>query len=239
MGLFTHFLKNTAPDSFHGYIALGDSISIDDYPGEGKGSASLFYKNQDHLYPEFRGRDLHSVFKGITFRCHAQDGATSYDVLHEQLRKLPRSDPRPSLFTVTAGGNDILALQADAEEICFRLQAIIKQLQERFSNCHILLGTVYDPTDGVGDLFEPGVCLEREMECMRKTNDAIRAMFDSAGVQVVDIHRHFLGHGAHCKDSRNPYYHPEDPSLWYTMNIEPNSRGAHEVRRLFWEALHS
>jgi hypothetical protein len=53
----------------------------------------------------------------------------------------------------------------------------------------------------------------------------------------MDIYSHFLGHGSHHGDSNNPHYHPDDPSYWYVQEIEPNARGAHEVRRLFWEAL--
>ena len=42
-----------------GYVALGDSISIDDYSGgPGRGGASLLYANRDDDFPDWRGRDL-------------------------------------------------------------------------------------------------------------------------------------------------------------------------------------
>ncbi len=41
------------------YVALGDSISIDDYAGgSGRGGASLLFRNRDDDFPEWSGRDL-------------------------------------------------------------------------------------------------------------------------------------------------------------------------------------
>ena len=38
------------------YIGMGDSISIDEYPGgPGKGAVSLLFRNIDELFPEWRG----------------------------------------------------------------------------------------------------------------------------------------------------------------------------------------
>lgn len=214
-------------------MALGDSISTDDYPGEGKGAASLFYKNPDHLHPDFSGKDLKSVIPGIEFVPLASDGATSSDVLHKQLTHLHRIHRKKVLFTLTAGGNDIMTLLDEADEISLRIRTTIQLLQEKFNGCLILLGTVYDPSDGYGDLFDTGAPLERELRCLKALNESIRNM-QGPGVEVVDIHKHFLGHGNHCKDPENPFYNSHDPSLWYVLNIEPNSRGAHEIRKLFW-----
>jgi lysophospholipase L1-like esterase len=230
--------KRKSADIFHYYLALGDSISVDDYPGEGKGAASLFYKNRDDVYPDFRGKDLLSRCAGIRFRCLAQDGATSSDVLHTQLKQLPEKISDRAIVTLTAGGNDILTDQCGAEEIVFRLKAIVSQLLDRCHNCEILIATIYDPTDGVGDLMETGVTMKQEMDALRQLNTSIRELSSIPHVRIADIHQHFLGHGMRHNDSRSQYYHPEDPSQWYMMDIEPNARGAHEVRRLFWNAFH-
>ena len=211
-------------------------MSIDDYPGEGKGAASLLFRNQDHLYPDFRARDLYTLNPKMDFRNLAQDGATSRDVLHEQLPELGEGYRDRTLFTITAGGNDILSLQADSEEVLFRLRSILDRLQQLAPNSEIILGTIYDPTDGVGDLFGPEV-LEKEARIAHEINRGIRSLARPPAVRVAEIHKHFLGHGIHCKDPSNRYFHPEDPSLWYVLTIEPNSRGAHEIRRLFWIAL--
>ena len=223
------------PGAFRSYIALGDSMSIDDYPGDGKGAATLLYRNLDHLYPEFHGKDLCSQNPDMEFLNLAQDGASSRDVLHEQLPKLNHSGER-TLLTVTAGGNDILSLQSSSEEVLFRLKAIVDRLQQLFPRGEILIGTIYDPSDGVGDLFGPDI-LENELRTVQEINHGIRALERNPYIRVVEIHKHFLGHGLHSKDPANPYFHPEDPSLWYVLTIEPNSRGAHEIRKLFWLTL--
>lgn len=228
--------ERSSNDRIARYIALGDSMSIDDYPGEGKGAASLLFKNVDHLYPEFSGKDLFSTHPAITFENLAQDGATTRDVLNEQLPALGKGSREKTILTLTAGGNDILGLQASAEEVLERLNAILDRLQEMFPDNLTIIGTIYDPTDGVGDLFGEEI-REKEMKIAREINRGIRGFSTRNFVRVAEIHKHFLGHGGHCKDPSNPYFHPEDPSLWYVLTIEPNSRGAHEIRRLFWMAL--
>lgn len=232
------FRQSTDSARFARYIALGDSISTDDYPGEGKGAASLFYRNQDHLYPEYRGKDLCALNRQIEFLNLAVDGATSRDVLHSQLPEVGTGSRGRTLITLTAGGNDILSHQADAEEVLFRIRTIVDRLQQVLPMSEIILGTIYDPSDGEGDLFGKEVMVH-ELRTAHAINDGIRRMAQPPGVRVAEIHKHFLGHGVHCKDPSNPYFHPEDPSLWYVLTIEPNSRGAQEIRSVFWRALHS
>jgi hypothetical protein len=53
-------------------------------------------------------------------------------------------------------------------------------------------------------------------------------------VHLVDIHAALLGHGIHCGDRSNAYYHKDDPHYWYFENLEdPNDRGYDAIRRLF------
>jgi len=219
------------------YIALGDSISTDDYPGEGRGAASLLFRNQDHLYPEFKGKDLHTLYPGIQFLALAQDGATSLDVLSDQMDRLPETFSKPVLLTLTVGGNDILANETKPEEITDRIRAILKKLQKKHPNGKILIGTIYDPSDGTGELSDLEVPVAPMIRTLAETNAMIRTIGRSPEIRVVDIHSHFLGHASRCRDPQNPHYHPEDPSAWMMMTIEPNARGAHEIRRLFWQAV--
>jgi len=66
------------------YVALGDSMSIDDYAGgAGRGAASLLYRNRDGEFPGWTGRDLSSA--GLTAQILARDGATAAEVLERQL----------------------------------------------------------------------------------------------------------------------------------------------------------
>lgn len=55
---------------------------------------------------------------------------------------------------------------------------------------------------------------------------------------MVDLHRHFLGHGFHHLDAQNPNHVEDDPTRWFHNDcIHPNDRGHHEIRRLFYEAV--
>jgi lysophospholipase L1-like esterase len=218
------------------YIALGDSMSIDDYPGEGKGAASLLYKNLDDTYPEFHGKDLRTLYPGIKFKNLAVDGATTFDILHHQLKKIHVPSSQPVLFTLTAGGNDILTGE-NGEDIIFRLDAIIHTLLNNFPSAQLIVGTIYDPTDGTKILFEDRPPVEQEYKIFQIVNEAIKGFSKHQRVKIVDVCEHFLGHGIAHNNSQNPHYRKEDPSLWYLLTIEPNPRGAHEIRRLFWEAL--
>src|SRR3954463_11085851 len=107
---------------FTHYVALGDSMSTDEYPtcdllqldavpGEllPAGAAALFYRNRDDLWPEFAGTDLATVCPGIEARVLAWDGAMIEDVLTEELSRVGRDTggARP-VITLTAGGNDLL-----------------------------------------------------------------------------------------------------------------------------------
>jgi hypothetical protein len=66
------------------YVALGDSMSIDDYAGgPGRGGASLLYRNRDGDVPDWAGRDLTAA--GFTAQMLAQDGAVA-DILESPCR---------------------------------------------------------------------------------------------------------------------------------------------------------
>jgi lysophospholipase L1-like esterase len=235
--IFRSSQEKTA-DRFRQYIALGDSISTDDYPGEGKGAASLLFKNQNHLFPEFKEQDFRSYFPGIDFLNLAQDGASTSDVLHIQLEQIPQNPQLRTVFTLTAGGNDILELEG-SEEILFRLGTIVGHLLEELPQSIILLGTIYDPTDGSAILIPGGEPLLRELQILAEVNRGIFEMARDDRVRIADLYTHFLGHGTQSKNPLNPYYNPEDPTLWYVLNIEPNTRGAHEARSVFWNTLKS
>src|SRR3954453_6388314 len=91
------------------YLALGDSISIDAYAGgPGRGAASLLHRNRDDDFPDWAGRDLHTL--GYTLRNLTSDGATSAGVLRSQL---PQVDLRVDLVTLTMGGNDLMTAYGD------------------------------------------------------------------------------------------------------------------------------
>src|SRR5688572_683646 len=171
------------------YIALGDSISIDLYPAAdvarrhpGKassdrlGAASLLVQNDDRFWPEFRRRDLKSIYPEVKATDITSDGATTQTLLW-QVDRIPRSDEE-TLVTITAGGNDLLGGDA-ASSIFHRLEKAIHRLRDLRPNAMLIVGTVYDPSDGTNRL--PGIpgTLDREAEWLRDYNERIRKMVES------------------------------------------------------------
>ncbi|HEV2089251.1 MAG TPA: SGNH/GDSL hydrolase family protein [Cryptosporangiaceae bacterium] len=229
------------------YVALGDSISIDEYAGgPGRGGASLLVRNLDDDFPEWRGRDLTSA--GDT-RLHllASDGATRCTVLAEQLPRLAALGVAPTVVTLTVGGNDLLAAYGDtavARAVIPQVTAAVAQTLDAVCRLmapggRVILGTVYDPSDGTGDSARLGLPPWPEgVEVLGELNAALMGAATEHGVRVADIHQRFLGHGVLAGYPSQPRPRPADRSLWYCNLIEPNAWGASEVRAAFWEALH-
>lgn len=238
---------------FDRYIALGDSISIDYYPQldanrtDRIGAASLFYRNADDLWPEFARRDLVSIHPEAEFRnegdgrfgAHGSDNLTAdaavlRDVLERQIPQISINHER-TLVTLTAGGNDILSILHDPDPpralvtgMTERLYEILGEIKRRREYALILVGTVYDPSDGTNILY--GQRFDRHATMLREYNDTIRALEGKIeGVRVADIERHFRGHGLTAPQAERWY--------WKQLIFEPNARGASEVRRLFLEAI--
>lgn len=228
------------------YIALGDSISIDIYPfhdaqrrhagrfsTDRLGAASLLCRNDDKGWPEFKGRDLHTLMPSARCRDLTADGATTHSLLR-QVEQIHRGD-EPTLVTITAGGNDLLGSigspgPSPVPEMLERLKTAVARIFELRPNATILVGTVYDPSDGTNRL--PGYTreLKREAEWLAAFNDALRDFVKSdPRLRLADIHRHFIGHGMTVPE-RDRWYLEESI-------IEPNARGASEVRRLWLEAI--
>lgn len=226
---------------FQRYIALGDSISIDVYPASDAslrfpgragtdrlGAASLLVHNDDRLWPEFRDRDLRIPFDDFT-----ADGATTHSLL-AQVERISPSD-EPTLVTITAGGNDLLGHlgssgASPAREIADRLRSAAARVLELRPASTILLGTVYDPSDGTNRLPDIPRPLDREAKWLAEYNDLVRQLATTdPRLRLADIHAHFLGHGLSV---------PED-ERWYLREsiIEPSARGASEVRRVWLEIV--
>lgn len=225
------------------YVALGDSISIDDYAGgTGRGGASLLARNRDGDFPSWRGHDLDRRW----FHLLAMDGATSHTLLEQQVPRLERSGVRPSIVTLTIGGNDVLgwygdtagAVRAADAAVALADRALDRLRRLADPGVRMVLGTVYDPSDGTADAVRVGLPPWPEVvEVIAYLNRALWRLAGRHGVAVADIHEKFLGHGL---ATGNPAQHDPRPSardLWYCNVIEPNAWGASGVREAFWEAL--
>jgi acyl-CoA thioesterase I len=237
--------------AFSHYVALGDSMSTDHYPTcdvrdldappaklDPLGAGSLLYRNDDARWPEFRGRDLESWHSDTELVNLAEDGAMIDDVATEELARLGRDSRDPGiLITLTAGGNDLLdalmagrPLESAVRRIVRHYTELVEMIREELPRATLVLTTVYDPTDGEGRL--PGLESfgKLPLEYLDRFNDAIRALAgDERRILLADVHRHFRGHGVTAADGDRWY--------WRRNLIEPNARGASEIRRVWREAL--
>jgi hypothetical protein len=237
---------------FTHYVALGDSMSTDEYPTcdlldvdlvpdklVPAGAAALLYRNRDDLWPEFARKDLATACPGIEFRVLAWDGAMIEDVLTAELAAIGREAPGARLlFTLTAGGNDLLdALTVEGglaellEEITDRYADLVGSLRDEFPGSTLLLTTVYDPTDGTGLLPDLSERYGRlPIDHLQRFNDQVRRLAGrTPGARLADVHRHFLGHGVSAPPAERWY--------WRGSLIEPSARGANEIRRVWWGLL--
>lgn len=247
---------------FDTYVSLGDSMSIDDYPFRAAekskikspkeiGPASLFFKNESVLFPEFNGKDLITKFQKIKHKKLAFDGATSENLLSEEhLHELVKDIEGKVLVTLTLGGMDILtAIERSANqsssvlleryaEIKVRYQLIVTTIKEKLKDCTLILTTLYDPT---------GVMPEREgaeeedisdsenldavsVEYLNDFNAYIKEIASKESTLLADVHSHFKGHGVSCGSKDQFWY-------WLPSPIEPNHIGASEIRRVWLSTL--
>jgi lysophospholipase L1-like esterase len=233
------------------YVALGDSMSTDHYPTcdvrdldlppprlDPLGAAALLYRNDDTRWPEFKKRELVGFSPTIEFLNLAEDGAMIADITTEELARLRRDSGDPGfLFTITAGGNDLLdalvagrPLEKAVGRIADDYRDLVESVREEFPRATILLTTVYDPTDGTGRLPGLEAFAPLPLEYLSRFNDHVRETAHAVpGTVLADVHAHFLGHGVTAPE--------QDRWYWKQNMIEPNARGASEIRRVWWKAI--
>ena len=246
---------------FTHYVALGDSMSIDLYPaldaGEidvavalerdptagtvaPLGAASLLYQNDDARWAEDQGDDLVSRYPGIAMQNFATDGATIGDVFGEQLAQLEESEDS-TLVTLTVGGNDLLSafsnrpraslLERIAKDVAEAYEFLLDAIRHARPNSLILLTTIYDPSDRSGRI--PGVLEDAgvlPLSVLAGMNASIATLAEGTpDAALADVYSHFIGHGASAPEADRWY--------WRRSLIEPNVHGAHEIRRVWRDAI--
>jgi lysophospholipase L1-like esterase len=231
-----------AQDDEPAYVALGDSISIDDYAGgAGCGGASLLARNRDEDFPQWRGSELGQPFLQL-----AADGATTATLLDSQLPRLERSGARPDVVTLTIGGNDVLqsfghtrAARRTVGVVGARVGTALERVARVLGpGGRVAVGTVYDPSDGSGDTTSVGLPPWPDVvDVLAELNETLREVAAEHGAAVAEIHAGFLGHGLTVGNPGQGDPRPADRRLWYCDVIEPNAWGASGVRAAFWTAL--
>ncbi len=232
------------------YVALGDSISIDEYAGgPGRGGASLLARNRDDDFPRWRGHDLTSRDPSLRYHLLAVDGGTTRTLLESQLPRLEASGLAPAVVTLTVGGNDLLGAYGDTPRARAVVRTVVARVAQALTGLRrllrspddpVVLGTVYDPSDGTADAARVGLPPWPDVvDLLAELNDGLRTVADDHRARVAEIHGRFLGHGLTVGDPAQSHARPADRALWYCNVIEPNAWGADAVRASFWEALHT
>ena len=218
------------------YVAMGDSYAS----GLGAGNLSGGSCDRSSGAADQLWANAHSP---ASFAFVACAGATTADIINSQVSALSSST---TLVSVTIGGNDVLgwygdtraALRAADAAVAATDRALDRLRRLADPSARIVLGTVYDPSDGTADAARVGLPPWPEViEVLAHLNAALRSLADRHGAAVADIHARFLGHGLAAGDPGQADPRPEDRNLWYCDIIEPNAWGAGAVREAFWTAL--
>ena len=202
-------------------FTFGDSIlDCAHYNPHGVHPGQLIVRNDDALFPEFRGRDLQS--SGPAALVHrAVDGAT-VDDLAAQARALPPPGGGRVMALLTVGGNDLLrGLAGDHGPGLQRFEATLDSFLARLPLRPLLVGNVYDPTFGDDRRNFLGVEAGLARANHARVNQVLGKAARRHGGRLVDLHAHFL---------------TGDPG-WFERTIEPSLTGASEVRRAFLAVL--
>ncbi|MFL5612774.1 MAG: SGNH/GDSL hydrolase family protein [Gemmatimonadaceae bacterium] len=246
---------------FSHYVALGDSMSIDLYPaldaGEidvavalerdasagrvaALGAAALFYRNDEAHWPDEIGNDLVSRFPAVEYENLAADGATIGDVFGEQLPRLKPSE-EPTLLTLTIGATDLFSAFSNrpkpsladriAKDIAEAFEFLVDAVRRARPSSLLIVSTIYDPSDRTGrvnGIFDEAGSLQ--LRALDALNESIRKIATGTpGLLLGEIYGHFLGHGATAPEADRWY--------WRRSSLDPNARGASEIRRVWMEAL--
>jgi lysophospholipase L1-like esterase len=178
------------------YLAVGDSMSIDDYTGvDGGGAASQL------------ARKLGLELVDLTV-----DGIPTEGVLAD----LARAPAAAEVVTLTAGGNDLLGGDLP-HAILGRLHQFAQRLKPL--GARVIVNTVYDPSDGDGEVGQrelglPPLAISELRQRLHAVNRGIADLAAEHRFLLADIERLFHGHGVASDDT------------WYVQVIEPNLAGA-------------
>lgn len=116
-------------------------------------------------FPEWRGSGLQGRFKDLRWQLLATDGGTTATLLDYQLPRLEQLKLRPSVVTLTDGGNDVLSCYGDTQAALEPIATVRQRVGTALDVlrtltqplARVVVGTVYDPSDGTGDAATVGL----------------------------------------------------------------------------------
>lgn len=244
------------------YIALGDSISYgSDLTDTSLSFVNLLFQNNNTAYPADSGQDLSTKYPGIQLLNLSIPGARTQEVISNELPSIPQGSFSPYYVSIIIGGNELITpcganytdppcdgavfgstvSQGTTWSYNFktRLKTQIVQVLQNTALYpgikKIVLGNIYDPTDGTG---LAGYGWAAGEAVLAQYNLRISEVASETGVDLVDVYTPFLGHGTQYNNTSNPYYVSSDPTYWYVsaipIPIHPNALGHYHLKHLFW-----
>ncbi|OLB88208.1 MAG: hypothetical protein AUI15_28145 [Actinobacteria bacterium 13_2_20CM_2_66_6] len=203
-------------------FAFGDSVfDCGHYNERDVTPQQLLARNDDDIFPEFRGRDLWTSRGGkvVTVVDAALDGATAAD-LPRQISIRPV--PRLAITMLSIGGNDLLqALVAGNEADLDTFPRRVRGALESLKHSRLFVANVYDPSFGDDSNNFLGVDPAQARRAHRRINEILKNETERVGGCLVDLHSHFM----------------RGKPSWFTRQIEPSLIGASEVRHAFLDAI--
>ncbi len=142
-----------------------------------------------------------------------------------------RNDLMVAYGNTEAAEAAIAEVAATGEAILTRLAVVTRD------GGRIVLTTVYDPSDGTGQIPTAGLSWPDGPALVRALNAELAAVAQRHGAVVADVHTRFLVHGSNTGDPAQHEPQPSNRELWYCGMIEPNAWGVHEIRIKWWQTL--
>ena len=237
-------------------LGFGDSVTAGYGATPGHSFFDRLVNNPPDEFADLSGLNLSVVLPKLEANNRGLSGSTSLEQLDFVLPKISNYDDETfGIVVMTTGGNDVIhnygrtppregamygatLEQAQPWITNFeeRLETILNRIRERFpGGCHFFLANIYDPTDEDGDTLNAGLPRWPEgLRVLKAYNEVIARCADRRDdVELIDMHREFLGHGIHCRQFWHRHFQANDPTYWYFDNLEdPHDRGYDAIRRL-------
>lgn len=159
-------------------LGLGDSVTDGYGSSQGHGFFDLLAAQPGDDLPDMRGLDLRAVFPNLRAVNRAISGTTSFDIIDHVLAKFtPYPADTLGVVVISTGGNDLIhnyGRTRPSEQAMYggtlaeakpwiagyanRLDGIVTRIGQLFpGGAQIFLMTIFDPTDGIGDIASAGL----------------------------------------------------------------------------------